>query len=392
VIEEIFTGTRYPTLGDNVACPVPVPGFVASGKAGGYDRAHVGSDPRPLSNPGEARLGWDGLPDLWQQSVTEDGRPIGEPRPVTQGLGIQSATFSHDGRKLAYSRGQAVANVWRAPLLADRPATWADAEPITSEQAFIEYVDVSPDGEFLAVSSDRSGNQDLWVLPSEGGEITRLTTDVTPDWWPVWSPNGDEIAFYAYRSGNRDIWVMRSRGGPARQLTSHPARDAGPRWSRDGEAIAFVSTRSGEAKIWIFDAAREEEPRRLTSGTGREANPAWSPSSDWLTFSHDQELYRASRQGGEPTPVPGGPGPVISLVARFSPDGGALYYSDAFGPEESRGIWRLSLEDGTRSRVTQLEGRRGSLGYQFAVDDRFLYFLWGEDVGDLWGVDVVTDE
>ena len=166
-----------------------------------------------------------GSMDLWQQAVADDGRPVGEPLAVTQGLGIRSAAFSPDGKRLAYSRGGRVANVWRVPILSDRPATWADAKQVTSEHAFIEFVDVSPDGALLAVSSDRRGNQDLWLLPAAGGEMTPLTTDPTPDWNPRWSPDGREIAFYAYRSGNRDIWVMPSRGGPARQLTSHPGQD-----------------------------------------------------------------------------------------------------------------------------------------------------------------------
>ena len=331
-----------------------------------------------------------GSKDLWQQSLTEDGRPIGEPLAVTQGLGIQSATFSPDGGKLAYGRGQNVSNVWRVPILSGRPATWADAEPVTSEHAYIEFVDVSPDGQFLAISSDRSGNQDLWVLPAEGGEIT--PTDPTPDWAPQWSPDGKEIAFYAYRSGNRDIWVMPSQGGPARQLTSHPGLDDNPTWSPDGKEIAFSSIRNGDRRIWVIEAAGDQEPRRLTSGTGRETQPVWSPTGDWLAFTiNSNQLYRISREGGEPTLIPGGPEPTISLSPYFSPDGTSIYYSDAYGPQENRGLWKVALEDATLSRVTRLQGRRGKLGYVVATDGQFLYFLWREDVGDIWVMDIVTE-
>ena len=194
-----------------------------------------------------------GSMDLWQQAVAEDGTPMGDPIAVTTGLGIRSAAFSPDGSELAYSLGGTVSSVWRVPILADRPATWSDAIRVTSERAFIEFVDVSPDGQQLAVSSDRRGNQDLWVLPATGGEMTPLTTDPTPDWSPRWSPDGSQIAFYAYRSGNRDIWVMPARGGPARQLTNHPAIDWFPSWSPvDGREIrsgpsAMESPQSGSS-------------------------------------------------------------------------------------------------------------------------------------------------
>ncbi len=137
---------------------------------------------------------------------------------------------------------------------------------------------MSPDGKQLAVSSDRRGNQDLWILPSTGGEMTPLTNDPTPDWDPRWSPDGSEIAFYAYRSGNRDIWVMPSSGGPARQLTFQPGFDWFPSWSPDGREIAFA-TQAPDNSVAIVSAAGGE-PRLLTSGSA----PAWSPDGQWLVF------------------------------------------------------------------------------------------------------------
>ena len=147
--------------------------------------------------------------DLWQQRVGDDGARTGEPERITTGIAMRSAAFSRDGSKLAYSLGRGtVSNVWRVPVLRDRTATWSDAEQLTFDEAFIQFIDLSPDGERLVLSSDRSGNQDLWTLASGGGEMTQLTDDPTPDWRPSWSPDGNEIVFYAYRSGNRDIWVM----------------------------------------------------------------------------------------------------------------------------------------------------------------------------------------
>jgi Tol biopolymer transport system component len=112
--------------------------------------------------------------DLWEQLLARDGKPLGNPRVVTAGIGMRHAVFSPDGAKLAYSRGRRVANVWRVPILEERPATWAEAEQLTFEEAFIEYFDVSPDGTHLMLNSDRNGNPDLWMLPLEGGKETTL--------------------------------------------------------------------------------------------------------------------------------------------------------------------------------------------------------------------------
>ena len=134
-----------------------------------------------------------GPPDLWRQRMA-DGSPAGEPQRVTTGLELREATFSNAGDRIAYSKGRWVANVWRVPILKDRPATWADAEQVTFDQAFIEFSTVSPDGRLLAYSSDRSGNQDVWVMPFNG-EPVQLTNDPAPDWAPRWSYDGRQLAF-----------------------------------------------------------------------------------------------------------------------------------------------------------------------------------------------------
>ena len=258
---------------------------------------------------------------------------------------------------------------------------------VTSERAFIEFVDVSPDGRQLAVSSDRRGNQDLWVLPATGGEMTPLTTDPTPDWNPRWSPDGSQIAFYAYRSGNRDLWVMPARGGPARQLTSHPAFDWFPSWSPvDGREIAFLSQREGESALWVV-AATGGEPRRVATGGG--AGAGWSPDGQWLAHLRQGKLFRVSKDGGESTPL--STGPHAANAVEVSHDGRSLYYSVINGPRENHDLWRLSLADGAISRLSRLEGRRGLLGYYFAADAQYLYVVWRENDGDIWMTDVVPN-
>lgn len=335
-----------------------------------------------VSNRGGAR-------DLWQQRIGSDGTPRGDPEPVSVGLDIRSVALSPDGSKLAYSRGGSVSNVWRVPILHDRPATWADAEQLTFDQAFVEFGDVSPDGERLVVSSDRSGNQDLWILPSSGGDMTQLTTEPTPDWAPRWSPDGEEIAFYSYRSGNRDIWVMPSEGGAGRQLTSHPSEDTVPTWSPDGQTLAFSSRRKGNRDIWIVDT-EGSEPRQITDDPAWEWAPVYSPDGERLVFgstaSGEVRLRRVAAAGGESQPLSKGPG----QVARFSSRSRIIYFT-TWNTRRGGELWALSLEDGREYPVTDFEGRPGSAGHSLATDGEYLYFTWWEELGDLWVTDVVTE-
>ena len=223
-----------------------------------------------VSNRGGSR-------DLWQQRLSDDGEPVGVARAVTAGVGISHAAMSLDGSRLVYAKGGPVANVWRVRLLADRQATWADAEQITFDEAFVEFLDVSPNGERLLINSDRRGNMDLWVLPSTGGDVRQLTTDPLPDWGPRWSPDETEIVFFSYRSGTRDVWTMSASGGPPRQITHNELNNWYPSWSSDGREILFWEYPNG---LWVVPA-EGGEPRQVTS-IG--AFPDWSPDGEWIAF------------------------------------------------------------------------------------------------------------
>jgi Tol biopolymer transport system component len=292
--------------------------------------------------------------------------------------------LSPDGRRIAYGRGGRVTNIWRAPILADRPAGWADAKAVTSERAFIEFLDVSPDRKWLAISSDRRGNQDLWLMPVDGGDMTQLTTDPTPDWNPRWSPNGQEIAFYAYRSGNRDIWVMPSKGGAARQLSNYPGTDRYVAWSPDGQEIAFVSVAATRRTLVVPPTGGEPRVLKAAEGTRVE----WSPDGESLVHTREGRLQRVGRDGGVSVPLPATPHRPSSF--RFMPDGRSLIYSVIFGlVRETNELWKLSLDSGTVTQLTKLEGRRGGLNENFATDGQFVYFTWREDDGDIWVMDTI---
>jgi Tol biopolymer transport system component/predicted Ser/Thr protein kinase len=324
-----------------------------------------------------------GSMDLWQQRISENGKPMGEPQRVTTGLVIRNIVFSRDGSKLAYSRYRRVANIWRIPILGDRLATWADSQQLTFDEAHVEGLDLSPDGKRLVFSSDRSGNKDLWLMPSEGGEMEQLTTDPFPDWMPSWSPNGEEIAFHTIRSGNRDIWVIPVEGGPARQLTHHPSTDWLPTWSPDGSEIAFVSARSGQLSIWVAPVDGGE-PRHVTHDLENVEFPVYSPDGKWILAASENRrgpLWRIPLERGKAEPIT----EADNSYAAWSPDGMTVYFS------RDGDYWARSLTDATEARLTDFSGRRGGLDALMTTDGQYIYFQWREDIGDIWVMDVVYE-
>ena len=325
-----------------------------------------------------------GAMDLWRQPVGDDGHPRGGPVPVTVGVGIRSAQFSSDAKRLAYSDGKRIANVFRTPIFEDRPATWDDAEQLTFDRALISIANVSPDGEHLVFNSNRTGNPDLWTMPSAGGEMRQLTTHPTPDWSPSFSPDGNEVTFYAFRTGTRHIFTMPAGGGPARQVTKGEAEDYHPRWSPDGREIVFFSLRSGNMDIWRV-SVEGGAPQRVTDHPSGDFSAQWSPDGKWIAFISARTgpgsptLWRVAAAGGEPEQMSDYP----AWYPCWSRDGRSIFFT-GFG-ERAGSVWAVSLEKGEERQITSLSGRRGSLATEIlATDGRHLYFGWEEDVGDIW--------
>jgi Tol biopolymer transport system component len=318
-----------------------------------------------------------GSAELWRQSFGAAGAPAGPPVVLSSGVGMRNASVSPDGTRVAYSQGRRVANLWRVPLQPDRAATWADATQITFDQAYIEFADVSPDGRQLAVSSDRAGSIDLWVLPSGSGEMRQVTSDRGAEWCPRWSPDGRTFAFYASRSGNRDLWTLPAAGGSWTQLTTNPGADLIPSWSPDGGEIVHLSARDGTAYVWVTPAR---------GGAGREVARAlggkWSPDGRTIAFLADNGVGLRSADGrGAVTIVDA---PAAQLI--WSADG-ALFLAGR--GDEGNNVYRVSATGRKKRPLTDLRGRRGGLvANSLTSDGRYLYFAWQEDLGDIWVADL----
>src|SRR6266567_2593530 len=88
---------------------------------------------------------------------------------------------------------------------------------------------------------------DLWIANENGSGAQRLTDNQARDVFPRFSPDGNWIAFSSNREGNYDVYVVAATGGKPRQLTFHSADDNVVNWSPDGKKILFTSARGNGA-------------------------------------------------------------------------------------------------------------------------------------------------
>jgi serine/threonine protein kinase len=119
-------------------------------------------------------------------------------------------------------------------------AAWRPA--LTALSTVDENMDkpaISPDGRFVAVTSNRNGHWDIWLVDIERGAWTPLTNDVPPDEEPQFIAGGREVLFFSNREGRSGLWsVPVDLSGPPRFIMEMPRSKLSA--TADGRTVLFA--------------------------------------------------------------------------------------------------------------------------------------------------------
>ena len=147
---------------------------------------------------------------------------------------------------------------------------------------------------------------DLWIVPRAGGNARRLTSTPAVESDPHLSPDGRWIAFTSNRSGTEDVWVMSVAGGDPTRLTWYPAASFARGWSPDGSRILYASSResapTGIERLWTVSP---------TGGPSSVVPAPWGHRGSYEASGSRVVIDRVSRwdvewrgyRGGQNTPL-----------------------------------------------------------------------------------------
>lgn len=151
---------------------------------------------------------------------------------------------------------------------------------------------LSPDFERIVISnysSEELGSL-IYTLPAEGGE-PKLVTEKGPSYWHGWSPDGNTLVYCAERYSEFDVYSIPVEGGEETRLTDAPGLDDGPEYSPDGKYIYFNSVRTGQMKIWRMNADGSNQIQITPDDDYGDWFAHPSPDNKWLVFvSYDKSV------------------------------------------------------------------------------------------------------
>jgi hypothetical protein len=141
----------------------------------------------------------------------------------------------------------------------------------------LQNENLSPDGQARAyVQNDGKGVPQVYVYSKYYGGSWQVTYNTGTSYDPVWSPGGDRLAFVSTEGGNDDIYVIDTDGRNQQRLTFNQWEwDKHPSWSPDGRQIVFWSNEgTGRRQLWIMTADGGER-RILLDSPYNDWDPVW---------------------------------------------------------------------------------------------------------------------
>ena len=147
----------------------------------------------------------------------------------------------------------------------------------------------------IAFSSTRTGIPQVYLMNSDGTNLSQLTNEQDGACQPDWSPDGKKIVYISPCLQRQDIYTGSSLylmevGVPGSRvaLTANLGGDFEPAWSPTGNRIAFTSQRDGYMEIYMLNMDNNQLVRltraQSISGAVSARMPAWNPFGSQIAY------------------------------------------------------------------------------------------------------------
>ena len=288
----------------------------------------------------------------------------------------------------------ALAENGTAALVPGKPVrrlVWVDrsgvATELSGEPDLTNAASLSRDGRRVAYN----GRGAVWVRDLATGARSRIVSDITWAWPSGWLPDDRRIAISSNRSGDWDLYTARADGGGMEPLLRRPDTQHPMAVAPDGTVVFLDYGPETGLDLWTLSPAGEAAPLVVTPA--QERSGSVSPDGRWLAYVSDEsgrdEVYAVPMAGGERRmiSVEGGTGPV------WTADGRELLYRAGDDLTSLAVLSTHPLRLGERRRLLDVSDYEPQYFQEFAVSadgQRFL-FLRADPESRATRIDVILD-
>ena len=243
-------------------------------------------------------------------------------------IGPSDIVFEAGGRLYRLSLADEKLNEVSVKVVTDELTLLPHAENATK---YITGFSVAPDGK-RALFEARG---EVFSVPAENGPVINLTqSSGSAERFPAWSPDGNYAAYWSDKSGEYELNLLDlNKPGSAKKVTSYgPGYRYNLFWSPNSKMIAFIDK---AMKIQIYDVEKDktiqvDKEYYYYEGNLEGFRPSWSPDSRWLAYGRDLELrgsaiFLFDTKEGKSTQVTSGY--YSDNTPSFDPDGKYLYFA-----------------------------------------------------------------
>ena len=325
---------------------------------------------------------------------------------------ITTADLSPDGKRAAFSaRGDvytvpakegSIRNLTRTPGIREEDVAW------------------SPDGKWIAYISDRTGEEELYIIPQDGtGKETRITFDgsmhrLQPTWSPDskklmyadkslrlfyvdidekkpvqidqgkyadltdynWSPDSKWVAYAkVHENGNPVIYLYSFEDKKIAPVTTDFTGSVNPVFDPDGKYLYFISARDYNETLGVYDFEfSNPKPFRIYAVTLRADTPSpFAPQSDEVEVKKPNPDEKEQVKPGEPEQKPETPkaGPKTQKPEEKK--------AEEKKPEEKKEPFKIDLE-GIQNRIVALPTPPESMG-QLGASKGYVFYTTSPIIG-----------
>jgi hypothetical protein len=220
---------------------------------------------------------------IWIHDLERDVRAA-----LTPGVRATFPVWSPDSRRVIAHLGDGIdpAGIYVVPVDRSEPPKLLLADP---EGKYQLPMDWSPDGKSLlfvqssTLTRNRAADNELWILPVDGGEATPFLATGASEIDGRYSPDGRWVAYTSDQSGQYEIYLRPAAGGGEVRVSADGGLD--PEWNPQGGELFFLRGMNLLAVDVRADVARPVGAERSVLTLPRNARPRFLlPSADGQRF------------------------------------------------------------------------------------------------------------